>query len=95
MGGVPVYGLSNGAGEFVLVAGVKTGRRLGLFCFREEDAAALLEQVVKDIDDGLRQGSTVVPVALNKVKSFHVKISFVFCLGVVNGDMRCRQWLIT
>ncbi|KAF7837057.1 protein TIC 22-like, chloroplastic [Senna tora] len=74
LAGVPVYALSNAAEEFVLVAGTSTGKNLGLFCFRKEDAEALLEQV-KSIDPEMRSGSKVVPVALNKV--FQLKVDGV------------------
>ncbi|KAL6996662.1 hypothetical protein U1Q18_006791 [Sarracenia purpurea var. burkii] len=39
----------------------------GLFCFKEEDDEALLQQM-KSIDPGMRDGSKVVAVALNKEK---------------------------
>ncbi|XP_028759710.1 protein TIC 22-like, chloroplastic [Neltuma alba] len=74
LAGVPVYALSNAAEEFVLVSGTSTGKNLGLFCFRKEDAEALLEQV-KSIDPEMRSGSKVVPVALNKV--FQLKVNGV------------------
>jgi hypothetical protein len=73
LAGVPVYALANPAQEFVLVSstrvggqggeGVKPPPALGLLCFRKEDADALLEQMEGD----MRAGSSVVPVALNKV----------------------------
>lgn len=66
LAGVPVYALSNAAEEFVLVSGTTSGKNIGLFCFKKEDAEALLEQV-KSIDPEMRSGSKVVPVALNKV----------------------------
>jgi hypothetical protein len=37
---------------------------LGMLCFRKEDADMLLAQM----DGDMRAGSTVVPVALNKVR---------------------------
>ncbi|CAH2040440.1 unnamed protein product, partial [Thlaspi arvense] len=66
LAGVPVYALSNSSQEFVLVSGVHTGKSLGLFCFNEDDANALLQQM-KSMDPGMRDGSKVVAVALNKV----------------------------
>ena len=66
LAGVPVYALSNPSDEFVLVSSGTSGKSLGLFCFREEDVHTLLEQM-KTMDPGMRQGSKVVPVALNKV----------------------------
>jgi len=43
--GVPVYTVSNSANEFVLVSDLNSSKSLGLFCFREADASALLAQV--------------------------------------------------
>ena len=74
LAGVPVYALSNSNEEFVLVSGFSTGKSLGLFCFKQEDAEALLEQM-KSMDPGMRKGgSKVIPVALNKV-------GFFFCFA--------------
>lgn len=67
LGGVPVYALSNASQEFVLVSGVSTGKSLGLFCFSEADAEALRQQM-ESMDPSMRNGSRVVPVALNKVR---------------------------
>lgn len=66
LAGVPVYALSNSAGEFVLMSSAGSGKSLGLFCFREEDAAALLDQM-RSMNSDMKQGSKVVAVALNKV----------------------------
>ncbi|XP_050292674.1 protein TIC 22-like, chloroplastic isoform X5 [Quercus robur] len=68
LAGVPVYALSNASEEFVLVSGVSTKykKSLGLFCFKKEDAEALLEQI-KSLDPNMQTGSKVVAVALNKV----------------------------
>ncbi|KAK3414652.1 hypothetical protein EUGRSUZ_L00633 [Eucalyptus grandis] len=74
LAGVPVYALSNASEEFVLVSGISTRKALGLFCFKEEDAEVLLEQM-KSMDPGMRGGSRVVPVALNKV--FQLKVDGV------------------
>lgn len=74
LAGVPVYALSNAADEFVLVSGVSTGKSLGLFCFKKEDAEALLEHI-RSLDPGMQTGSKVVPVALNKV--FQLKLNGV------------------
>lgn len=84
LAGVPVYALSNSAEEFVLVSGVSTNKSLGLFCFREEDAEALLEQM-KSMDPGMRSGSRVVPVALNKVLFVLSHLLFLFLLIVYNS----------
>lgn len=72
--GVPVYALSNATDEFLLVSGASTGKNLGLFCFKKEDAEALLHQVTA-IDPLMPNGSKVVPVALNKV--FQLKVNGV------------------
>ncbi|KAI3997748.1 hypothetical protein MKX01_007635 [Papaver californicum] len=74
LAGVPVYALTNSSDEFVLISGAKTGKSLGLFCFKKEDANALLEQM-KSMDPGMRRGSKVVAVALNKV--FQIKLDGV------------------
>jgi hypothetical protein len=66
LAGVPVYALSNAVDEFVLVSGVSTRKSLGLFCFKKEDAEALLEQI-KSLDPAMQSGSKVVAVTLNKV----------------------------
>ncbi|XP_008794655.1 protein TIC 22-like, chloroplastic [Phoenix dactylifera] len=74
LAGVPVYALSNSAEEFVLVAGVGSGKSLGLFCFKKEDAEALLDQM-RSMNRDMRQGSKVVALALNKV--FQLKVDGV------------------
>ncbi|PON95513.1 Tic22-like [Trema orientale] len=74
LAGVPVYALSNSAEEFVLVSGASSGKSLGLFCFKKEDAEALLEQI-ESLDPRMRSGSKVVAVALNKV--FQLKVDGV------------------
>ncbi|THF97092.1 hypothetical protein TEA_001903 [Camellia sinensis var. sinensis] len=74
LAGVPVYALSNASQEFVLISGENTEKSLGLFCFKEEDAKTLLEQMTS-MDPGMRQGSEVVAVALNKV--FQLKLDGV------------------
>ncbi|KAH9605677.1 hypothetical protein KSS87_021528, partial [Heliosperma pusillum] len=74
LAGVPVYALSNSNEEFVLVSGIKSRMSIGLFCFKKEDADSLLNQM-KLIDPNMRRGSSVVPVALNKV--FQLKVNGV------------------
>lgn len=74
LAGVPVYALSNPADEFVLVSSGNSGKSLGLFCFKEEDVNTLLDQM-KVMDPGMRDGSKVVAVALNKV--FQLKVDGV------------------
>ncbi|XP_022150434.1 protein TIC 22-like, chloroplastic isoform X2 [Momordica charantia] len=71
LAGIPVYALSNSAEEFVLVSGASTAKSLGLFCFKKEDAEALLQHVGM-MDASAQNGSKVVPVALNKVFQLHV-----------------------
>ncbi|EXB73696.1 hypothetical protein L484_026859 [Morus notabilis] len=74
LAGVPVYALSNASEEFVLVSGASSGKSLGLFCFRKEDAEALLDQIAS-MDPRMQDGSKVVAVALNKV--FQLKVNGV------------------
>ncbi|XP_057773373.1 protein TIC 22-like, chloroplastic [Salvia miltiorrhiza] len=74
LAGVPVYALSNGAEEFVLVSGAQSRRDLGLFFFTEADAEALLKHM-KSVDSSMSSGSQVVPVALSKV--FDLKVNGV------------------
>ncbi|GJP82715.1 hypothetical protein CLOP_g12963, partial [Closterium sp. NIES-67] len=64
--GVPVYTVTNTASEFVLISDMGGNKSLGLFCFRREDAEALLAQV-KDREPSLGRGAKVVPVSLDKV----------------------------
>lgn len=64
--GVPVYTVSNSANEFVLVSDLNTSKSLGIFCFREVDAQALLSQV-RDREPSLGRGAKVVAVSLDKV----------------------------
>lgn len=66
LAGVPVYALSNGSEEFVLVSGTHSRKDLGLFFFTEADADALLKHM-KSVDSSMSSGSQVVPVALSKV----------------------------
>ncbi|KAK4483352.1 hypothetical protein RD792_010538 [Penstemon davidsonii] len=74
LAGVPVYALSNGSREFVLVSGTNTGKNLGLFCFSEADADTLLKQM-KSVDPSMSSDSQVVPVALSKI--FQLKVDGV------------------
>jgi hypothetical protein len=64
---VPVYTVSNSANEFVLVSDLNSSKSLGLFCFREADASALLAQI-KDREPTLGHGAKVVAVSLDKVR---------------------------
>ncbi|XP_051128117.1 protein TIC 22-like, chloroplastic [Andrographis paniculata] len=74
LAGVPVYALSNGSQEFVLVSGTNTGKNLGLFCFSEADADSILKQM-KSVDPSMSSGSEVVAVALSKI--FQLKVDGV------------------
>ncbi|KAL1535662.1 Protein TIC 22-like, chloroplastic [Salvia divinorum] len=74
LAGVPVYALSNGSEEFVLVSGTQSRKDLGLFFFTEADAEALLKHM-KSVDSSMSSGSQVVPVALSKV--FDLKVNGV------------------
>ncbi|KAG0476789.1 hypothetical protein HPP92_013630 [Vanilla planifolia] len=74
LSGIPVYALSNAAGEFVLVSGMRTGRSLGLLCLKREDAESLLNQM-KSMNQEMREGSKVVAVSLDKV--FQLKVDGV------------------
>lgn len=66
LAGVPVYALSNGSQDFILLSGKETGKNLGLFCFSEADAESLLNQM-NSVDPSASSDSKVVPVALSKV----------------------------
>ncbi|KAH1236721.1 Protein TIC 22-like, chloroplastic [Glycine max] len=57
--------------------GVSLGLGLFLFCFSKDDAEALLSQVTL-IDPHARQGSKVVPVALNKVLPLSLSVSVLY-----------------
>ncbi|KAL6009479.1 hypothetical protein ACLOJK_022708 [Asimina triloba] len=66
LAGIAVYALSKGEKEFILLAGLRSRKSLGFFCFKKEDAEALLVQM-KGMEPSMRQGSEVVAVPLNKV----------------------------
>ncbi|EAZ03534.1 hypothetical protein OsI_25669 [Oryza sativa Indica Group] len=103
LAGVPVYALANSSQEFVLVSSARGGGgggggaraavpppALGLLCFRREDADALLAQM----DGDMAAGSTVVPVALNKViqlKSDGVAFRFVPDSSQVANAMKLME----
>ncbi|BBN07087.1 hypothetical protein MPTK1_4g00880 [Marchantia polymorpha subsp. ruderalis] len=76
--GVPVYTVSNSANEFVLVSDINSQKSLGIFCFRQEDAEALLSQV-RDREPSLGRGAKVVAVSLDKVYQLNTEgIAFRF-----------------
>uniref|UniRef100_A0A0E0H5E2 Protein TIC 22-like, chloroplastic n=1 Tax=Oryza nivara TaxID=4536 RepID=A0A0E0H5E2_ORYNI len=103
LAGVPVYALANSSQEFVLVSSARGGGgggggaraavpppALGLLCFRREDADALLAQM----DGDMAAGSTVVPIALNKViqlKSDGVAFRFVPDSSQVANAMKLME----
>lgn len=62
------------------MAGVGSGKSLGLFCFKKEDAEALLDQM-RSMNQDMRQGSKVVALALNKVR----KIRGIKCRNDMNS----------
>lgn len=74
LSGVPVYALSNSSQEFVLISSINSKKALGLFCFKEQDAEALLNQM-KSMNPEMREGSKVVAVALSKI--FELKLDGV------------------
>lgn len=64
--GIPVYTVSNSAKEFVLVSDMHNQKSLGLFCFRQQDAEALLSQVI-GTEPKVGSRAKVIAVSLNKV----------------------------
>lgn len=64
--GIPVYTVSNSAKEFVLVSDMHNQKSLGLFCFRQQDAEALLSQVI-GTEPKMGGRAKVIAVSLNKV----------------------------
>lgn len=106
LAGVPVYALANSAQEFMLVSKTHGGGggggdvgggaggsarpppALGMLCFRREDADMLLAQM----GDDMRAGSSVVPVALNKVRCLHL-VSIGFARR--NPRMRCSNGVLS
>lgn len=76
--GVPVYTVSNANNEFVLVSDPNSSKSLGLLCFRQQDAEALLAQVQLR-QPMLSRGAKVVPIPLEKVYTLKVEgIAFRF-----------------
>lgn len=68
LAGVPVYGLRNSSGEYVLLSSSNSREKLGLFCLSKADAISFLEHL-KSMDPSTQNVSQVVPVALNQVSS--------------------------
>uniref|UniRef100_A0A0D3GPQ4 Protein TIC 22-like, chloroplastic n=1 Tax=Oryza barthii TaxID=65489 RepID=A0A0D3GPQ4_9ORYZ len=90
LAGVPVYALANSSQEFVLVSSARGGGGVGPYIFRREDADALLAQM----DGDMAAGSTVVPIALNKViqlKSDGVAFRFVPDSSQVANAMKLME----
>lgn len=79
MSGTSVYTVSNAGNEFVLVSDPNNSvKSLGLLCFRQEDAQALLAQV-KVRQPVLGRGARVVPITLDQVYMLKVEgIAFRF-----------------
>lgn len=76
--GIPVYTVCNAASEFVLVSDSNNRKSLGIFCFRRNDAEALLQQV-KEREPAVARGAKVVAVSLNKIYKLTAEgISFRF-----------------
>ncbi|ERM97160.1 hypothetical protein AMTRI_Chr04g248600 [Amborella trichopoda] len=78
LSGTSVYTVSNSNNEFVLISDPSSQKSLGLLCFRQEDAEALLAQV-KLRQPVLGRGARVVPIALEQVYMLKVEgIAFRF-----------------
>ncbi|KAF3320676.1 protein TIC 22 [Carex littledalei] len=79
LSGTSVYTVSNSNNEFVLISDPSNGMRsLGLLCFRQEDAEALLSQVTTR-QPVLGKGARVVPITLDQVYMLKVEgIAFRF-----------------
>ncbi|XP_020517541.1 protein TIC 22, chloroplastic isoform X3 [Amborella trichopoda] len=90
LSGTSVYTVSNSNNEFVLISDPSSQKSLGLLCFRQEDAEALLAQAgspstkyrgtcVKLRQPVLGRGARVVPIALEQVYMLKVEgIAFRF-----------------
>ncbi|XP_057822912.2 protein TIC 22, chloroplastic [Cryptomeria japonica] len=75
--GVNIYTVCNIKNEFVLISDPNSQKSLGLLCFRQEDANAILAQVQRQ--PGLSRGAKVVPLSLDKVYTLKVEgIAFRF-----------------
>ncbi|XP_077212891.1 tic22-like family protein [Tasmannia lanceolata] len=78
LAGTPVYTVSNSNNEFVLITDPNSIKSLGLLCFRQEDAEALLAQVQLR-QPVLGKGARVVPITLDQVYMLKVEgIAFRF-----------------
>lgn len=76
--GVPVYLLGGAEESMMLLSGVKSGKSLGLMCFKEQDAEALLQQM-KLVSPQLHQGTRVMCVGLDQVVNLKVNdVAFRF-----------------
>ncbi|KAF8405037.1 hypothetical protein HHK36_009934 [Tetracentron sinense] len=69
LAGTAVYTVSNSNNEFVLISDPNSLKSLGLLCFRQEDAEALLAQVQLR-QPVLGRGARVVPITLDQVFFF-------------------------
>ncbi|KAK1313792.1 hypothetical protein QJS10_CPA06g02349 [Acorus calamus] len=78
LSGTSVYTVSNSNNEFVLISDPDGIKSLGLLCFRQEDAEALLAQVQLR-QPILGKGARVVPITLDQVYMLKVEgIAFRF-----------------
>eukprot|EP00262_Sarcandra_glabra_P011048 TRINITY_DN2674_c1_g1_i3.p1 TRINITY_DN2674_c1_g1~~TRINITY_DN2674_c1_g1_i3.p1 ORF type:complete len:291 (+),score=35.96 TRINITY_DN2674_c1_g1_i3:181-1053(+) len=78
LAGTSVYTVSNSNNEFVLISDPNNFKSLGLLCFRQEDAEALLAQVQLR-QPVLGRGARVVPITLDQVYMLKVEgIAFRF-----------------
>ncbi|XP_010270095.1 PREDICTED: protein TIC 22, chloroplastic [Nelumbo nucifera] len=78
LAGTSVYTVSNSNNEFVLISDPNSVKSLGLLCFRQEDAEALLAQVQLR-QPVLGRGARVVPITLDQVYMLKVEgIAFRF-----------------
>ncbi|KAF5200433.1 Tic 22 protein [Thalictrum thalictroides] len=78
LAGTAVYTVSNSNNEFVLISDPNNIKSLGMLCFRQEDAEALLAQVQLK-QPNLGRGARVVPITLDQVYMLKVEgIAFRF-----------------
>lgn len=91
--GVPVYLLGGAEESMMLLSGVKSGKSLGLMCFKEQDAEALLQQM-KLVSPQLHQGTRVMCVGLDQVNYLFLEISFyhffLYFIFFLSSRNRCE-----
>lgn len=92
--GVPVYLLGGAEESMMLLSGVKSGKSLGLMCFKEEDAETLLQQM-KLVSPQLHQGTRVMCVGLDQVNYSSRKINFlILSLFHFLPEFRRMIWIL-